>query len=272
MNKVSVLLTTYDNDNITDLKESINSLYNQSFQDFDIFIQEDGVVSPDIHTFLIGELNSGKIKHLGKRNTNKGLDYSLNELINKVLCLGYEYIVRMDSDDISMPERIERQLEFMNNKQDIDVCGTYIKEFGDDIKYSKLVVYPLTHDSMLRFFQKRVPIAHVTAFFRRSYFEKAGLYQTKGHISNEDSLLWMSGFLSGCKFANITYVGVMVRVSKNFFRRRGGWKKILSDFENRLTINKKLHFGFLAYLYAIAVSVVNMLPSILKRFAYKYLR
>ena len=125
---------------------------------------------------------------------------------------------------------------------------------------------------MLKFFQKRVPIAHVSAFFRHSYFKKAGLYQTKGHISNEDSLLWMSGFLSGCKFANITYVGVMVRVSQDFFRRRGGWKKTLSDFENRLTINKKLHFGFLAYFYTIAVLVVNMLPSTLKRFAYKYLR
>jgi glycosyltransferase involved in cell wall biosynthesis len=272
MNKVSVLLTTYENDNISDLKESVYSLYAQSFKKFDIFIQEDGVVSSDIHAFLIGEFNSGRVKYLGKRNTNKGLDYSLNELIHKVLGLGYEYIVRMDSDDISMPERIERQLKFMNNEPDIDVCGAYIKEFGYGIKYSKLVTYPLTHVFMLKFFQKRVPIAHVTAFFRRSYFEKAGLYQTKGHISNEDSLLWMSGFLSGCKFANIAYIGVMVRVSHAFFGRRGGWKKTLSDFRNRLTINKKLRFGLLAYLYAIIVLIVNILPSILKKYAYKYLR
>jgi hypothetical protein len=160
----------------------------------------------------------------------------------------------------------------MNKHSDIDVCGTYIKEFGDGIEYAKVVTYPLTHNTMLSFFKKRVPLAHVSAFFRRRFFEKAGLYEVGGHFNNEDTLMWMKGFASGCRFANIEYIGVKVRVSQDFFGRRGGWKKTASDFKNRMTVNKNLHYGFSAYFYAVAVASVNIMSPTMKKYAYKYLR
>lgn len=272
MNQIVVLLAVYKNDGLQEFRVALNSLYKQTIDNFDIFVQEDGPVDADIHEYLTQELNLGGIKYLGERDKNKGFDYSLNELINKVLMAEYEYIVRMDADDISMPERLERQLDFMNENLNIDVCGTYIEEFGDGIDYAKVVTYPLTHKDMLSFFKKRVPIAHVSAFFRRRFFEKAGLYEVGGHFNNGDTLMWMSGFTSGCRFANIEYIGVNVRVSQDFFGRRGGWKKTVSDFKNRMIVNKNLHYGFSAYYYAVAVAIVNMLPPTLKKYAYKYLR
>jgi len=272
MSQVVALLSVYKNDNLEEFQEALDSLYNQTITDFDIFVQEDGPVDGSIHEYLTQALNTGKVKYLGERSENKGFDYSLNELINKALAEKYEYIVRMDADDVSMPERLERQLNFMNKNPDIDVCGTYIEEFGDGIEYAKVVTYPLTHNIMLNFFKKRVPIAHVSAFFRGSYFKKAGLYKVEGHFNNGDTLMWMKGFSSGCRFANIKYIGVKVRVSQDFFGRRGGWKKTVSDFKNRLTVNKELNFGFSAYFYAVAVAVVNMMPATLKKYAYKYLR
>ena len=272
MNNTAVLLTVYNNDGLLEFKVALDSLYKQTIENFDIFVQEDGPVDADIHQYLTQELNIGRIKHLGERDENKGFDYSLNELIDKVLLAKYEYIVRMDADDVSMPERFEKQLDFMNENLNIDVCGTYIEEFGDKIEYAKVVTYPLTHKDMLVFFKKRVPIAHVSAFFRRSFFEKSGLYEVKGHLNNGDTLMWMKGFANECWFANIDYIGVKVRVSPDFFGRRGGWKKTLSDFNNRLTVNKKLNFGLSAYFYAFAVAIVNMLPFTLKKYAYKYLR
>jgi hypothetical protein len=125
---------------------------------------------------------------------------------------------------------------------------------------------------MFEFFKKRVPIANVTSFFRKSFFEKAGLYPESGHIANEDSLMWLKGFKSGCKFANIDYIGVRVRVSKDFFNRRRGFKKIWYDFKNRLKINKELNYGFDAYIYAVGMLIINLLPPSLKKLAYKYLR
>ena len=272
MNSIAAILTVYQNDQLNVFREALQSLYDQSFDLVHIYVQEDGVVNNDIHSFLMEEFEANRIFYLGVRGFNKGFDFSLNELISLTLDDGHEYIVRMDADDISMPDRIKKQFEFMQKNEKIDVCGTYIEEFGDGIEYTKVVTYPLTHDAMLSFFKKRVPIAHVSAFFRRTYFEKAGLYEIAGHFNNGDTLMWMKGFDSHCQFANIKYIGVKVRVSQDFFGRRGGWKKTVSDFKNRLEVNKTLNFGFSAYFFAVAVATVNMMPPTLKKYAYKYLR
>ena len=272
MKKICFIMSVYINDNFSDFTEAFESLLQQTISDTGIYIQEDGKVDVKIHTFLLNELEKGNITYLGLRENNKGADQSLNELINRATKDGYVYFARMDADDISMPDRLEKQLKFMDRNPDVDVCGTYIEEFGDGIEYSKIVTYPLTHNTMLNFFKKRVPVAHVSAVFSEHFFKKAGLYRINGHFNNGDTLMWMDGFASGCKFANIDYVGVKVRVSQDFFGRRGGWKKTVSDFKNRLTVNKKLNFGFSAYFYAVAVAIVNIMPPILKKYAYKYLR
>ena len=272
MSGVAALLTVYQNDRLPAFQAALESLYNQSLDDLDIFVQEDGPVDSQIHTYLEGELQHQNIEFLGVRSENKGFDYSLNELIDKTMQLGYDYLARMDSDDISTPSRLEMQLEFMQSHPEVDVCGTFIEEFGEDMDYTKLVRYPLGHRAMLNFFQKRLPIAHVSAFFRRSYFDKAGLYQTQGHWNNGDTLMWMKGFAANCQFANIEHIGVKVRVNRDFFGRRGGLKKAWYDFKNRLIVNRTLGFGPLAYGYACATFVVNLLPSTMKKYAYKYLR
>lgn len=272
MEKVCFILSVYANDNFCDFKEAYDSILNQTVDNIGIYIQEDGVVHSEIHNYLLNEKSQCNISYLGLRKDNKGADYSLNELIKKARSDGYMYFARMDADDISMPDRIEKQLDFMKKNPNIDICGTYIEEFGDGIEYSKIVTYPLTHNRMLNFFKKRVPIAHVSAIFKYSYFEKAGFYKTDGHFNNGDTLMWLDGFVSGCKFANVKYIGVKVRVSQDFFGRRGGWKKTTSDFKNRMTVNKSLHYGYSAYFYAVAVAFVNLMPSILKKYAYKYFR
>ena len=63
-----------------------------------------------------------------------------------------------------------------------------------------------------------------------------------------------------------------MRVSQDFFGRRGGWQKATDDFKNRMMVNQNLHYGFSAYFYSFAVAIVNMMPSIMKKYAYKYLR
>jgi len=265
------IVSVYKNDKIEYVKEALNSLYNQTLK-ADIFIKIDGKIDDELLKFLLSEQSKGKIKYIDKREENKGLATSLNELIKKGLKENYEYFFRMDADDISNINRFKRQIDFMEKNKDIDICGTFIEEFGDGIEYKKVVKYPLTHQEMFDFFKKRVPLAHVSACFRKSFFEKAGLYPEKGHITNEDSLMWLKGFKNGCKFANIDYIGVKVRVSKNFFKRRGSLKKVWYDFKNRILINRELGYGVDAYIYAIGILLINLLPPSLKKIAYKYLR
>lgn len=266
-----VIMSIYKNDKLESVQKAIESLYMQSLK-ADIFIKIDGQIDLEIEKYLLQQYQQGGIQYLSKREQNKGLAVSLNELIKEVLDKNYEYIFRMDADDISNSDRFLKQIEFMNKNRDIDICGTYIEEFGDDLKYKKLVKYPLTHEEIFKFFKKRVPLAHMTVCYRRSFFEKAGLYPESGHIRNEDTLMWLKGFENECRFANIDYVGVKVRVSRDFFERRAGIQKVLYDFKNRLEVIRKLHYGTDAYFYAFGMMGINLLPTQLKKLAYKYLR
>ena len=270
MKKIAVIISVYKNDTLQNLQEALHSLYEQTFT-ADIFVQQDGHVQKEVAVYLDDELQKKKIVYMGKRNENKGLAYSLNELLSILLEKGYEYIARMDADDISLPHRFEKQYRFMQNNKDIDVVGGYIEEFSINASYNKIVHYPLIHKEMYHFFEKRVPLAHVSAFFRRSFFEKAGLYPTSSP-TNEDTLLWMKGFQAGCKFANIPEVMVRVRVSEAFFGRRGGMKKAWSDFNDRMKVINTLRYNTSAYFYALILFIVNIAPPKIKKFLYKRLR
>ena len=264
------MLSVYRNDRLPRCKEALESLYAQS-EPSDIFVQVDGPIGSELEAFLVKEREEGRLAYLGRRSENIGLAASLNELLNRVMAAGYEYIARMDADDISIPDRFGKQLHYLTEHPDVDVLGGSIEEFTDDRSYHKIVHYPLEHEHMFRFFKKRVPLAHVTAMFRRTFFEKAGFYPTSSP-TNEDTLLWMKGFTAGCGFANLPDVLVKVRVSKDFFSRRGGVRKAWNDFRDRLEVIHTLGYNLDAYFYAVAMLGVNLAPSFVKKILYKKLR
>jgi GT2 family glycosyltransferase len=270
LSKVAVVVSLYKNDTLRTLVPAIKSLCTQT-KKVDIFVQEDGLVKPEVDSYLEELKTEGKIYYLGKREENLGIAPSYNELFEKVLQKDYEYIARMDSDDIAVQDRIEIQYNFMQKNKSIDVVGGYIQEFGDDFEYDKIVKYPLSHDEIFNFFSKRAPLANVTTFFRITYFQKAGLYPTTSP-TNEDTLLWLNGFEKGCTFANINKTLVKVRVSKDFFTRRAGIKKAWSDLKDRALVIRTLRYNFTSYIYAVALFFVNIAPAYVKKFLYKVLR
>ena len=268
MGKIAIVISIYKNVTLLQLETMMKSLYRQTVKG-DIFIKIDGDIPEKIKSYL--ESNKEKITYINYREENRGIAQSYNELFEEVLKLDYAYIARMDADDIMVSNRIRLQYDFMEQNKEIDMVGGYIEEFGDDFKYSKIVEYPLTHDEIFHFFSKRVPLANVTTFFSRSFFEKAGLYPTTSP-TNEDTLLWMKGFQSGCRFANIPEVLVRVRVSEAFFGRRGGVPKAWSDFKDRVQVINTLGYNKSSYFYALALFMVNIAPPKIKEFLYKRLR
>jgi len=268
--KRCVIMSIYKNDKLDYVKEALSSLYNQTLK-ADIFIKIDGEIDKNLQKFLLSEKKQGNIKYLDKREENKGLAISLNELIQKGLKKGYEYFFRMDADDIALPNRFEKQLAYLSEHPDVDVVGGAIEEFGEGIDYHKIIRYPLEHEDMYAFFAKRVPLAHVSVVYRASFFAKAGLYPTQSP-TNEDTLMWMQGFANGCRFANVSDVVVLVRVSSDFFGRRGGFSKAWSDFKDRLWVIRILGYNTTAYVYAMAVLGVNLAPPWLKKILYLRLR
>ena len=119
---------------------------------------------------------------------------------------------------------------------------------------------PLTHKDCVYEFKFRNPISHPTAIFRKTFFEKAGLYPTK-YYKDEDSALWLNGFLNNCIFANLNEPLVECRLDNELLDRRKDFKGIISTFTNKVRIVNKLNFGLIGYLFAIFRLIIMLSPK-----------
>ena len=265
---VAVIISVYKNDTLYFLKQALNSLYDQSFKSFDIYLQCDGIIKKDVEIYLDQEQKNNRIKYIGKRKENKGLAASLNDLLREALKNNYKYIARMDSDDICNKVRFEKQYEFMESNPKIDVVGSSITEFYDD-GAMKEVIYKTEHSRIFAEFAYKTALPHVSAFFRSSFFKKSGLYNENSN-KNEDQWLWLKGFESGCKFASIPLPLVKVRLSDNLLKRRIDLKHNFDTYILRNKIVKRLKYPVYLYLFNLLVFFIKMLPPSFLRIIYKF--
>ena len=245
------------------IKESIDSILKQTFTDFELLIMDDGSTDRTverIERYTDERIRLIRRKHNFIRNLNEGLELALGA-----------YIARMDADDISMPERFVKQIAFMNSHPDIDCLGTWAIEIDDDGKEYFRKKMPITHEECLELFKKRDCMIHPTVMFRRSYFEKAGLYPEDTYFG-EDTMMWAKGFKSGCKFANVPEYLFKFRLDSNFFERRRGWKHAKSIYTLRHRVNRMLGFGWKEDCYALLYAMAKLMPKSILDIIYKTVR
>lgn len=267
--RLAVIMSVYNNDRITFFKEAVESVLNQTCDDFDFYIIYDGKISADINEYLVKRKDS-RLK-IFKNNDNYGLAVSLNTLLRILLTKDYQYIARMDADDISMPDRFKRQVDFLSGNIAIDCVGTWAIEIDENgAEYYKKRM-PDTHKECIQMFAKRDCMIHPTVMFRRSYFEKAGLYPEDTYFG-EDTMMWANGFANGCVFANIPEYLLKFRLDKNFFNRRRGWKHAKSIWTLRRRVNKMLGFNYKADIYALFYALAKMMPTAILKIIYKTAR
>ena len=138
------------------------------------------------------------------------------------------------------------------------------------------MVYPLTHEECRKFFRYRDPLAHPATFFRKRYFDKVAKMNGKintwyrpEYRKNQDTMLWFDGFMSGCVFSNLHETVLHFRVAKDFYGRRNGWKRAKQMIRSRMDINKAMKYDISANLFAIAMALMTVSPTWLKKFLYK---
>jgi len=268
MSKIAIIMSVYKNDNLADLKEALESLYEQT-KVADIFIQEDGLLTNSLELFLDNELKEKRIEYLGKRKENFGLAYGLNELLKKVLPT-YEYIARMDADDISVKNRIEKQVKFLEKNKEVDVVGGWIKEFNIDSNLTQVVSYRESMGDIKKNLLKHNPMAHVTVCFRNRFFDTIPAYDISK--SNEDFDLWIRALKKGLILHNLQEVLVEVRTSNDFFNRRRNLKRAWEVLLLKFDASRHFSFGIRGYVYAVAHFFLFLSPSWVKQFIYKNLR
>lgn len=268
MNKIAVLLPVYKKDNPKFLAATIASLLTQTYNAFTIFLGVDGPVDGELKN-KIDECEKLPQFCVCRFLENRGLACVLNDLIAVAESQGFEYFARMDADDICVGNRFEKQMAFLQSHQEVDVVGGSIEEIDENgEKTGKRVDYPLTHEACRRFFRYRDPLAHPASFFRRRYFDKAKGYRPE-YRKNQDTMLWFDGFMNGCIFANLPETVLEFRVAKDFYNRRTGWKRAKQMVKSRVEINKMMGYDISANLFAIAMALMTISPTFIKKILYK---
>ena len=267
--KVAVLISVYGKDNPQWVETALSSILDQNFNgSIQVYLGIDGKLTAELET-VISKFNP-RIHSIHRSSENLGLTKMLNNLID--LLEDEEFIFRADADDICHPERFQKQVHFLQEHPEVDVVGSAIEEIDETGKaILAKVSYPLTHDECLLFFKRRDPLAHPAVLFRRTYFVKAGKYNPI-HRTNQDTYMWLQGFLSGCRFANLGDVLLSFRRSSQFYDRRGGLERAVQMLKLRWEISNKMGYPLDAYLYAIAFFLFTLMPSSMKRVMYQRLR
>lgn len=267
--KLAVIMSLYKSDVLQYVRLAVESILCQTYNVFDFYIQYDGYVQADVDEYL-SNIKDERV-HIYRRDENKGLAQSLNDLLAVVMPLGYEYIARMDADDISLPERFEKQIAYMDAHPETECLGTWAIEIKSDGSEFYRKQMPETHDGCWQQFMIRDCMIHPTVIFRRSYIEKAGIYSLDTYFG-EDTMMWANGFANGCRFANLPEYLFKFRLNDDFFNRRRGWKHAKGILTLRWKVNKMLHYPLKAYLYAMAYAGAKMMPTSVLNLIYRKAR
>jgi len=267
--KLSVLMSIYKKENPMYFDKALKSIWDeQVLKPDEIILVKDGKLTDELEKIIKKWENKipNILKVVGYED-NRGLGYALNYGLK--YCNG-EYIARMDTDDIALPQRFKKQIEFLKKNRDIDVVGSYIQIIDENNNKKEIIKYPLTHKELFKFFKKRDPLAHPSVMFKKSFFEKVKGYPLER--KNQDTLLWAEGFFNGCKFANINKVLLLFRQTDETMNKRGNIKTLIRFLKLRMYVNKKLKYGLDAYIYNFGYFLLQLMPNSIKNYFYKKLR
>jgi len=177
--KISWVMPVYNQGGF--VAAAIASILEQSFPDFELIVVDDG--SDDCTSEVVGSFHDDRIRLL-KNPCNMGVSSSLNEGIR---ASQGEYIARMDGDDLSTPDRLAKQVGFMDANPQIAVCGSYVETIG---AVSRVVKRPLGSAAIKCFLLAGPPFSHPSVIIRRAILERHALYYDEGIGSAQDYELW----------------------------------------------------------------------------------
>ncbi|OOF23824.1 glycosyl transferase family 2 [Salinivibrio proteolyticus] len=266
----SVLMSVYFKEDADWLNQAMRSVWDeQTLKPNEIVLVKDGPLTPELDDVIsIWRDKLGNILQCIPLEENVGLGDALN--IGLKYCSN-EIIARMDTDDIALPQRFEKQLVTLQ-QEDVDICSAWITEF--DVAPSLATgtrKIPEYHDAIAQYAKLRNPINHPAVMYKKSAVEKAGGYRKMMWF--EDYYLWVRMLLTGSKFYNIQEPLVLMRAGMAQLERRSGISYAKSELA---LLNRFRSLRFLTgceYCKALLLRIpVRVVPVFLVRATYKYLR
>jgi len=266
MRLYSVLMSVYYKDIPYQLEASLYSMVNQTVPPNQIVLVCDGPLTPDLDKCIDNLKNKlTDLLEVVRLEQNQGLGLALAEGIKH--CRN-ELIARMDSDDISYENRIQKQLEIFEEREDVSIVSGTIEEFEESTdNVVGMRVLPEEHEDIVKFAKYRSPFNHACSMFKKEAVIAAGSYQW--FYMMEDYHLWIRMLKAGYKGYNIKEPIIKVRVGAGMLTRRGGVKQLLSKFKFFTYMYKN---GMLTapelLISCIIRTVVTLAPVRLKKIFY----
>ncbi|GAA0508638.1 glycosyltransferase [Tatumella terrea] len=257
----SVLMSLYVKESPHRLESCLRSLSLQTRMSDDIVIVIDGPITKELENILHKwkDLLPLKVypleKNVGLGNAlNYGIQYCKNNIV-----------ARMDTDDVCLPCRFEKQISYLSDNSDIAILGSQINEINPETLERREKILPLKTDHIKIFSKIKNPFNHMTVVFNKDIIERAGGY--KHHLYMEDYNLWLRVISKGFRVENMPDILVDASVDESTLAKRKGLQYIKSELQ-LFSLKRELGIttGLNSYYILFMRVITRVLPScILKR-------
>lgn len=219
----SVLIPVYNKEKAKYFEQALDSTINQTVKPSEIVIVKDGKLTEELELVInkFIENNMVKIKIVSlKKNVGAGKALSIG-----IKNCSYDYVARLDSDDISLSNRFELQTLFFERNPDVDIVSGYIEEFNEkNDKKNYIRKVPITDAEIKKYIKYRAPFNHSAVMYKKEAILRIGNYKDLRKMEDYD--LWIRAVKNELKLYNIPEILLKVRVENNTYKKRGGFKYI----------------------------------------------
>jgi glycosyltransferase involved in cell wall biosynthesis len=260
-------MSTYQGETAANLTAALESLYAQTEAPMEIVLVVDGPVGPDQESVIAQYQKDGRIRHLEllRLETTQGLALALNAGLRR--CKGV-FVARMDSDDISFPERFEEQWRILMEDPHVDVVGSWSAEFRDNpMIVTGMKTPPEHHEEIKRALTWNCALVHPSILIRKRNIEEIGGYRPFfGDYADYD--LYVRLMLLGARFYMVQRPLVRYRTSFAQRRRRSGVRYAFDEINLRFFFYRS---GFLSLSKFLLITPIYCLYRLTPPSAKEYL-
>lgn len=266
----SVLLPVYGGDDPHHFDVAITSVAEQTLVPDEILVVQDGPVPESLESVLQRWKDDyEETFRIHEIETNQGLGNALREGVQEC---SHDYIARMDADDISVSNRFETQMAYLQEHPEIDIVGGYLTEFDSDPEETRAKrTVPCDHEEIEQQAKFRSPMNHATVMFRRAAVMDVGNYRPVTRMEDYD--LWVRMLMNGSQFANIPEVLLKMRAGDELYDRRKGYEYAQREFEQQYEWYQRGFIDTDRFMFNVLTRVgIRFVPSAVRKHVYTHFR
>lgn len=264
--RISVVLPVYGGDDPSHFDDAVSSVLSQTRRPDEVVLVRDGPVPDTLADVLSRLVAAHDPVVVVPFEENRGRAVARQVGIERA---NGDYVAMMDADDLSLPERLERQARFLDEHSEIDLVGTQIIEIdAESEEHLAVRSLPTDHDDIASLARSRAPVSQSSVMARRDAILAAGNYRDVDRMEDYD--LWVRMLVDGARFANIPETLVKARTGDEMYERRGGFEYAREELRMQVEF---FRMGFTSLPRAVTNILtrvsIRFVPNRIRAFVYE---